>query len=397
MPARDRAPRIAMLVLWYPPAYGGSGTQAARLARALAARGARVRVLTARVAPAPAGRSREDGVEVLRFRCAGSDRVRDLWLGVRAAAWLAAHSDWDVLHLHGFSHFALAPSWVARARRRPVLVKTTLLGGDDPTVKGRGWSGGLLLAAYRSCSAVVGLSQTLVAELRRDGHFAGRIAEIPNGVDVELFRPADARARAAARAAFGLAADACVVVTAGELGRRKNATGLVEAVGRVSAGPLALVLAGPVGRRAGEAAELDEAIAALPPTVRVVRPGQLAPDRMAELYRAADVFVLASRAEGLPNALLEAMASGLACVATDIPGSRDALAHGGGLLVAAEDRDALARAIDGLAGNAPERSRLGAQARRVIEERYALGRVAERYLELYAGLLGAGSPEPARA
>jgi glycosyltransferase involved in cell wall biosynthesis len=118
---------------------------------------------------------------------------------------------------------------------------------------------------------------------------------------------------------------------------------------------------------------------------------------MAELYRAADVFVLASRAEGLPNALLEAMASGLACVATDIPGSRDALAHGGGLLVAAEDRDALARAIDGLAGNAPERSRLGAQARRVIEERYALGRVAERYLELYAGLLGAGSPEPARA
>ena len=115
--------------------------------------------------------------------------------------------------------------------------------------------------------------------------------------------------------------------------------------------------------------------------------GSLEPDRLARLQRAADLYVLMSRAEGLPNALLEAMATGLACVASDIPGSADVLADGGGVLVPLDDDTALVAELDRLAGDAAERGRLGREARQIILGRYSFDSIAARYRDVYDELL----------
>jgi glycosyltransferase involved in cell wall biosynthesis len=234
---------------------------------------------------------------------------------------------------------------------------------------------------------IVALSQALEDDLRANPRVRSRLIQIPNGVDTALFRPARGDERARARERFALPEDAFVIVTCGMLYRRKNVVALVHAAAAMRQRPLHVVMAGPPGPEADYLQELDEAVAALPEGVAVHRPGFLEADALAELHRAADAFVLMSRAEGLPNALLEAMASGLACVASDIPGSADVLAGGGGLRVPLDDDAGLAAVLDRLAADPPERARLGAQARLRAQSEYSFSSIAERYRQVYLDLL----------
>jgi glycosyltransferase involved in cell wall biosynthesis len=105
-----------------------------------------------------------------------------------------------------------------------------------------------------------------------------------------------------------------------------------------------------------------------------------------------DIFVLPSRgrgrAEGCPVALLEAMAAGKACVATDIPGSRDILKGSyGGWLVPAEDSQALAEAFKELAASKELREKIGWEARNKVCSEYRIEREVSQYVDLYNSIL----------
>jgi glycosyltransferase involved in cell wall biosynthesis len=94
--------------------------------------------------------------------------------------------------------------------------------------------------------------------------------------------------------------------------------------------------------------------------------------------------VLASRCEGMPNAVLEAMACGLACVATRVSGSEDIIQHGAnGLLVKLEDYQAMAQALLLLLRDPAVAQRFGHAAHATIEEHFSLECVTDRYIELY--------------
>lgn len=384
--------RCVLLMLRFPPEFAGGGLQASRLMAELASRGVEPTVLTAlpeRAGGAEASRREKAyGGDVVRFALPGRGLVRDLVLGVRAALWLVAHPRWDLLHVSGWSWFGLPPLLIARLLGRPVVLKTTLLGSRGAFDPSGGRLGARLLSAYRWVDVIVTLSRALEDDVRAQPRLRARTTRIPNGVEVERFRPARDDERAIARTELALAPDAFVVVTCGMLNRRKNVASLVRAAGRTAVRPLLLVLVGPQGDEPGYRAELDAAIAALPEGVEARLLGERSPDALARVLQAADVFVLASRAEGLPNSLLEAMATGLPCIATRIPGSEDVLAGGGGRLVPLDDEAALAMALDELAPDPDERRRLGAEARAKVLERYAFDRIAARYLELYASLLG---------
>jgi len=111
---------------------------------------------------------------------------------------------------------------------------------------------------------------------------------------------------------------------------------------------------------------------------------------MPELLASCDIAVLPSYHEGLPTFLLEAAASGLPLVATDIPGCRRVVTPGlNGLLVPPRDARALAEAIACLLEDADLRRRYGEASRRIAVERFAEERVLEEYLAVYreAGVL----------
>jgi glycosyltransferase involved in cell wall biosynthesis len=109
---------------------------------------------------------------------------------------------------------------------------------------------------------------------------------------------------------------------------------------------------------------------------------------VADALRAADVFALPSVAEGMSNSLLEAMATALPCVASDIGGNQDLLGPSeAGVLVAGGTPAGWADALIDLLRDPDRRARLGASARRRIDEEFALERVVGRYVDLYRRLL----------
>ena len=97
--------------------------------------------------------------------------------------------------------------------------------------------------------------------------------------------------------------------------------------------------------------------------------GALDHNELLEIYGAVDIFINTSRAEGMPAAILEAMAARVAVIATDVPGNRNVVTQElTGLLIADDDVDALARAMENLATDKSGRLRLGAAAKKYVED-----------------------------
>jgi colanic acid/amylovoran biosynthesis glycosyltransferase len=121
----------------------------------------------------------------------------------------------------------------------------------------------------------------------------------------------------------------------------------------------------------------------------VIFEGAINQDHIRELYEAADAFVLASFAEGIPVVLMEAMAMEIACISTAIAGIPELIRNGiDGLLVEPSDEVGLAAAIEALIGDRVLRRRLGVAGRNRVIERYNLQTNVARLAQIFTSHLG---------
>src|SRR5207249_5316416 len=227
------------------------------------------------------------------------------------------------VHVHRVND-ALYAAWAfARARRLPVLFELTLMGADDPAAvrDSRNHFSIIRAALYRRMDGYVAISPQLADAARAGGVPPERLRTIPQGVDLERYRPA--ADRVALRRALGLEGTGPIVVFLGSLVERKGIDVLLAAWARVHARqPSArLVL---VGRDRFEddataVAFLGRALEELPGASceSVTRAG--VHHDAEEFLQAADVFLFPSRGEGFGTAIIEAMACGLPCVVAELP------------------------------------------------------------------------------
>ena len=191
------------------------------------------------------------------------------------------------------------------------------------------------------------------ARARRHLH-AGRVAYVPGvGIDVERFAGAKVD-RAAKRRELGVPEDAVLLLSVGELNENKNHAVVLHALARLNDERIHYRIAG-CGALANE---LEKLAAELGLSDRVRLLGQRSD--MEELYKSADVFVFPSMREGLPVALMEAMAAGLPVVGSRIRGCEDLLADSDNLLIDRPgDAAAFAEAIKALANDPARRKAIG--------------------------------------
>lgn len=226
-----------------------------------------------------------------------------------------------------------------------------------------------------------------VAVLRRVLHEpASKLTVLGNGVDLSRFAPGDGRDRAKLRAELGLAQDAVVVGAVGRLVLEKGYAELFQAWEHLrEEHPRAvLVVVGPDDADKADAVppELIERASGLGVRFLGMR------DDVDELYRAFDLYVLASHREGFPRSAMEAAASGLPIVATDIRGCRQVVADGvTGLLVPVRDPAGLAVALDQLLGDAARRAEMGAAALGRAQQEFDQQRQIDTTLDTYERLL----------
>jgi glycosyltransferase involved in cell wall biosynthesis len=223
------------------------------------------------------------------------------------------------------------------------------------------------------------------ADIARQWHALGvpknRIVRTASGVDAEHFRPGPSSVAAS------LPAGPKVLFT-GRLHPQKNLDVLIDAWPDVmKSSPASLVLVGDgVDRQRLESKAKELGIA---DSVHFTG-AQADP---AEFLRAADLFVLPSVAEGMSNSLLEAMASGLPCVASEIGGNTDLLDQGRtGWLAAPEDRPGWTAAILRVLQDPALGRFVGGEARRRIEEEFAMPVVVDRYIKIYRQMIAREIP-----
>jgi glycosyltransferase involved in cell wall biosynthesis len=203
-----------------------------------------------------------------------------------------------------------------------------------------------------------------------------------NGVDLDRFCPQPPEVRKAIRAELEIDDDQVVVGAVGRLVWEKGYAELFAAAKRLLARrhDLVVVVAGPFDADKGDPLTPADVTAAEAAGVRFL--GHR--DDPERLYAAFDVYVLASHREGFPRSAMEAAASGLPIVATDIRGCREVVDHDRtGLLVPARDAAALEAAIDQLAGDPAARLRLGEAAMAKARQEFDQRRVITRTLEAY--------------
>jgi glycosyltransferase involved in cell wall biosynthesis len=373
--------RVVMLILEYHPITGGAQRQLGSIAPLLRARGAHIEVWTRAMRGLPRSES-IDGVPVHRLGWPNSTAS----FAAEAMARLVTKRP-DVLHAYSLFSPAAVALFARRALGVPTVVKVLRGGelGDVVRLRRKPLGGRRAAGLARGIDRFVAISREIDAELAALGVPAERRCFLPNGVDTERFQSADERERAELRARLGLGAGPLFVYV-GRLVPEKRVEDLFAAWSRVhTAYPRAeLVVLG------SGPCELELRRAA-PPGVRFF--GDV-PD-VAPYLRSADAFVLPSSAEGLSNALLEAMAAGLAVVATAVGGAVDLIEDGqSGRLVAPGQPDVLRNALASLLADPALRRRLGERARERVSSTHALPVVADRLMHLYRDL---AAPPPAQA
>ena len=301
----------------------------------------------------------------------------------RIARRVAREIDATIIHAHWVIPFGAVGATIAG--RRPLVIS---LHGSDVFVAERHASIGMTArAAFHRADRVTACSEDLRQRAIRLGADGDRSETIPYGVDARRFQP-DPALRASRRAALGIRADQPLVFTAGRLVRKKGFEYLIDAMAEIAfRWPDAILV---IGGGGDLDRELRDRAQARGLAERILFTGVLKQDDVAECLAAADVAVVpsvrddAGNVDGLPNVVMESLASGTPLVATTA-GGIGAVAHDGenALLVGERDPAALARAIEALLSDAGLRGRIGAAARQSVLDRHSWAHVAERFERSY--------------
>jgi glycosyltransferase involved in cell wall biosynthesis len=282
----------------------------------------------------------------------------------RITRMLRSGWDFDLIDAHYFYPDGVSAVLLGRHFNRPVTV--TARGSDLTLLARHAVPRAMIRWAAHQADGLMTVSGGLRDELARLDVDAARVTVLRNGVDLDLFRPAD---RAAARARLGVHRPCLASV--GHLISRKGHDLAIEALASLPEFMLLVVGEGPdrdmLERLATRTGVAD----------RVRFLGTVAHEELGTVYSAADALVLASSREGWANVLLESMACGTPVIASNIPGTCEVVAEpAAGRLMKARTAQAIVEAARDMLSAPPDRSATRAYAERFSWDATTNGQMA---------------------
>ena len=374
---------IVMLINEFGPVSGGAEKQAERLAGYLAAHDRPVWIITRRH-PGSAPVEAMNGYRVLRPATWGPGKLKTVTF-VLGALWhlWRLRRGYKILHAHLLFGPAFAAAFAGRILHKRVIVK---LGSSGPhgeiQISQRKFRGRISLALLRRwVDAIIVLDNDMQAEAISVGFPPSRVYSMFNGIETSSFTPTLSREEA--KAALGMS-DKILVLYVGRLVPQKSLSTLLRAMKLAlqSCSSLHLMLVG----NGSDQESLQALVVSLDIQEFVTFAGPQI--NVKPFLNAADMFTLPSEKEGMSNALLEAMTTGLACLATPVGASAQLLNYGQcGLLLPVRDVAAWGRALVDLGRDPYRRAELGMAAHQRVMAEYDFSVVGARYEAFYQNLM----------
>lgn len=337
--------------------------------------------------------------DALDFSYAGRQTTLSVW---HRAAWvvtllvdiLRLRKQYDFIHVHVLWWATLCLGTIARLCGIPILYESVLMEEDTPggLLKSR-W-GRLKVVLLKQFSGILAISPSLARDYLQHGFIQDRVYGLMNCLDVDLFQPVSSRLeKENIRIEMGLPLHAQILLFIGSIVERKGVDILVQAFVQASRknDDLYLLMVGPRTRNENptiddqfvkniEAVIHDAGLAGRIQFLGLVQDRA----RLADLYRAADLFVFPSRNEGLPNVVLEAMACGLPVFVTKLPGLVNVIVDGtNGRFLPVDNPDALEKEVLAITGDFHGLSHLGQKARQTILEQHGFAGWQARIVAIY--------------
>jgi glycosyltransferase involved in cell wall biosynthesis len=279
--------------------------------------------------------------------------------------------DLDIIDAHYFYPDGVAAAILGKKQGIPVVI--TARGSDINLLPNYALPRKMILWAARRAAALVTVSSALKSALMQLGIDGGKITVLRNGVDTNLFVPAD---RASQRARLGLTGTALLMV--GNLVPLKGHDLVLRALAHFPEVCLLIIGEG------GEERKLKMLAAELHIQDRVRFMGAMPQQQLPAHYAAADALVLASSREGWPNVLLEAMACGTPVVAAEVGGIPEIVAvPEAGVLMTERSESGVVQALQRLFQNYPDR-----KLTRNYAERFSWDDTTRGQLALFDRILG---------
>lgn len=389
--------KIALLTEKYTPDIGGLAISSERLARLLTSTGYKVRVFspTGSLPPSEQRTLTSSGAIVTRFGAhkRADDTLVD-WFDLIVEEH--AREPFDVLHAYFLTQAGFIATLAGRYLNIPSVV--SIRGNDVDRAAFDPARFSHTMFALQHANVVTANAQESIRKAK--AFFDREIILIPNGVDTDHFKPMqrnDAlveslrlegkrKEERELRGKWKVESDGAVIGFVGELREKKGTTSLLSAYAQVSKSrPAALLIVGEV--RHGEDSQTFEKIRASIPESNIIVTGYVSPNDLPAYYSLIDVFVHPSLHDGMPNAILEAMACKKCVIATPVGGTKELIENGkNGMLVNVNDANALAEKILQLLDDREQRESLGKSAREFVVSKFKPEKELKANLEVYRRL-----------
>jgi glycosyltransferase involved in cell wall biosynthesis len=387
--------KVLMVISQFYPIIGGAEKQAQILAEKLIEKGVDVNIVTGWWNFGTPQKEIITGIRIFRnFSCWGMwgiNGIRTLgrlaYMASLVIYLLTRKREYDIIHVHQVLYPTFVCTLIGKGiLKKPVLAKMGCSGLTSDIRNLKRFPFGSLQLGYliKKLDYLVAVNNEGKEEFHALGYPLGRIQSIPNGVAF----PSGGKAQYD---------QVLFVITTVRLDKQKGIDILLRAWTRVVAheNNLNLLIIG----KGPDERIFKDLCQSLGISGSVKFMGEVS--QVEEYLTKSDMFVLASRAEGMSNSLLEAMSRGIPCVATNISGNVELIAgktkieiHPGefvvapnGILVNPEDVEGLSRAIVFLLGDRKIRESLGQGAREYVKRNYSIELIADKYIELYCHLL----------
>lgn len=380
--------KIFMVTERYLPIWGGAENQLSQLVPHLISKGCAVTILTRRYQKSWLADEEMQGARVVRLGPAGEGAMATLGFIISLLIYIfLERRNIDILHSHGAVKMGSLCSVMARLLRLKNVTKIATAGKFQ--VLKKNILGRLIIKSFKGSDKIIAMTGEIENELQEIGVKAEQIARIFNGVDCERFMPVTYSEKNQIKNGLGIPPTGLVVVFSGRLVQRKGLDLVIDSWADLLTENSDIhfyILGSGVTQKDTVEVELRQK----------VEKGNLAnihfvgaTSDVGRYLQCCDIYVFPSRLEGFPNALLEAMASECAVVASDIGGVRPLIDDGSsGFLFEMDNRSEFTEKFMALEASENLRAQFGKAARKKIVDNFSFEKIGGDYLALYKRLLG---------